>query len=81
VITAHGPTNRSIVNLARNLPFAWRVVRRLDPDVILSTGAGAVVAVWEMDRLAPAVASVSRPNSSSSASNGRLQEAVRASLL
>lgn len=42
---------------------------------------GAVVAVWEMDRLAPAVASVSRPNSGSSTSNGRLQEAVRTALL
>jgi UDP-N-acetylglucosamine transferase subunit ALG13 len=42
---------------------------------------GAVVAVWEMDRLASAAASVSRRNSPSPGSNGRLQKAVKAALL
>jgi UDP-N-acetylglucosamine transferase subunit ALG13 len=42
---------------------------------------GAVVALWEMDRLASAAASVSRRNPRSPESNGRLQEAVRAALL
>lgn len=42
---------------------------------------GAVVAVWEVDRLASAAASVSRRQSRSPASDGRLQEAVRAALL
>ncbi len=43
VTIAHGPTNRSLVNLARNLPLAWRTIRDRDPDVILSTGAGPAV--------------------------------------
>jgi UDP-N-acetylglucosamine transferase subunit ALG13 len=42
---------------------------------------GAVVALWEMDRLASATASVSRRNPRSPESSGRLQEAVRAALL
>ena len=51
VITAHGPTNRSIVNLVRNLPLAWRVVRRRDPDVILSTGAALAVPFFVVGKL------------------------------
>jgi UDP-N-acetylglucosamine:LPS N-acetylglucosamine transferase len=43
VLYAHGPTNRSLLNLARNLLFAWRVMRTCKPDVVLSTGAGLAV--------------------------------------
>jgi beta-1,4-N-acetylglucosaminyltransferase len=43
VIFAHGPTNRSIKNLLRNLVVAWRVVRHLRPKVVLTTGAGVAV--------------------------------------
>ena len=43
VTLAHGPTNRSLVNLARNLRLAWRVVRRERPAAILSTGAALAV--------------------------------------
>lgn len=58
-LLAYGPTNRSL----RNLPFAWRTIHRLDPDVILSTGAGLAVpsswsascctAAWCMWRASP----------------------------
>jgi beta-1,4-N-acetylglucosaminyltransferase len=51
VVTAHGPTNRSILNLLRNLPLAWRVVRRSDPDVILSTGAALAVPFFVVGKL------------------------------
>jgi UDP-N-acetylglucosamine:LPS N-acetylglucosamine transferase len=51
VVTAHGPTNRSIVNLLRNLPLAWRVVRRAEADVILSTGAGLAVPFFVVGKL------------------------------
>jgi beta-1,4-N-acetylglucosaminyltransferase len=43
VIHAHGPTNRSVPNLLRNLRLAWRVVRRERPAAILTTGAGVAV--------------------------------------
>jgi UDP-N-acetylglucosamine:LPS N-acetylglucosamine transferase len=47
VYFAHGPTNRSIKNLLRNVAVAWRVVGRTRPRVVLTTGAGiAVPFVW-----------------------------------
>jgi beta-1,4-N-acetylglucosaminyltransferase len=51
VVTAHGPTNRSLVNLLRNLPLAWRVLRARKPDVILSTGAALVVPFFILGKL------------------------------
>jgi beta-1,4-N-acetylglucosaminyltransferase len=51
VFTAHGPTNRSLVKLLRNLPLAWNVVRRHDPDVIIATGAGLAVPFFLIGRL------------------------------
>ena len=51
VLVAHGPTNRSLVKLLRNLPFAWRAVRSRDPDVIVSTGAGLAVPFFVAGRL------------------------------
>lgn len=50
-LLAHGPTNRSLRMLARNLPFAWRVLRDCDPDAILSTGAGVSVPFFWLGRL------------------------------
>lgn len=47
VVYAHGPTNRNIPNLVRNLGLAFRLVRGLRPRVVLTTGAGvAVPFVW-----------------------------------
>jgi beta-1,4-N-acetylglucosaminyltransferase len=43
VVIARGPTSRNLPNLARNLLVAWRTVRAVDPDVILSTGAALAV--------------------------------------
>lgn len=40
---AHGPTNRNIANLLRNLVFAWRVIRQVRPKVMVTTGAGVAV--------------------------------------
>ena len=40
---AYGPTNRSLKNLVRNAFVALRLVRRLRPKVILTTGAGLAV--------------------------------------
>jgi beta-1,4-N-acetylglucosaminyltransferase len=43
VTYAHGPTNRSLVNLVRNLFLAFRVVRDWRPDAVITTGAGVGV--------------------------------------
>jgi beta-1,4-N-acetylglucosaminyltransferase len=51
VIRGHGPTNRSLVNLFRNLRLAWRVLRRERPDAILSTGAGLAVPFFAIGKL------------------------------
>jgi UDP-N-acetylglucosamine:LPS N-acetylglucosamine transferase len=47
----HGPTNRSVGKLVRNLGFAWRVIRERRPDVILSTGAALAVPMFLVGRL------------------------------
>jgi beta-1,4-N-acetylglucosaminyltransferase len=43
VIFAHGPTNRSVKNLLRNLVVAIRVMREVQPRIIVTTGAGIAV--------------------------------------
>ncbi len=48
---AHGPTNRSIPNLLRNLRLALKVMRSARPDVILSTGAGVAVPFFLVGKL------------------------------
>jgi len=51
VVRAHGPTNRSLSNLLRNLRLAWRVVGEERPDVVLSTGAGVAVPFFVVAKL------------------------------
>lgn len=51
VVFAHGPTERNIPNLLRNLWLAWRTVHRCRPDVILSTGAALAVPFFIVGRL------------------------------
>lgn len=51
VIYGHGPTNRSILNLFRNLWLAWRVLGEQRPDAVLSTGAGLAVPFIILARL------------------------------
>ncbi|MCC6222820.1 MAG: UDP-N-acetylglucosamine--LPS N-acetylglucosamine transferase [Thermoleophilia bacterium] len=48
---AHGPTNRSIPNLLRNLWLAWRLLRVVRPAVVLTTGAGVAVPFAWIGRL------------------------------
>jgi UDP-N-acetylglucosamine:LPS N-acetylglucosamine transferase len=43
VFYAWGPTDRNIRNLIRNLFFARKLLRRLRPKVVVSTGAGVAV--------------------------------------
>lgn len=43
VIYAFHPTNRNLLNLLRNLALALRVVWRLRPAAVVSTGAGVAV--------------------------------------
>lgn len=51
VVYAHGPTNRDVWMLLRNLPLAWRTIRAQDPDTILSTGAGVAVPFFWLGRV------------------------------
>lgn len=43
VTWAYAPTTRNIPNLLRNNFVAWRLVRRFQPTVIVSTGAGVAL--------------------------------------
>ena len=43
VYAAHSPAARSVKNLVRNLLLARRLVRRLRPQVVLTTGAAVAV--------------------------------------
>jgi beta-1,4-N-acetylglucosaminyltransferase len=51
VVFAHGPTNRSVKNLFRNLVVAWRTLRDVRPQVVLTTGAGVAVPFAWVGRL------------------------------
>jgi UDP-N-acetylglucosamine:LPS N-acetylglucosamine transferase len=51
VVFAHGPTNRSVKNLLRNLVVAWRTLREVRPRVVLTTGAGVAVPFAWLGRL------------------------------
>jgi len=43
VVWAYHPTNRHLGNLARNTALALRTLRRVRPDVVVSTGAGVAL--------------------------------------
>ena len=51
VVHAHSPTNRNVPNLLRNLGLAWRVVRRVRPGAVVTTGAGVAVPFAWVGRL------------------------------
>ena len=51
VVWAHGPTNRSLTNLVRNILVAARTLRRADPDAVVSTGAALAVPFMVLARL------------------------------
>lgn len=51
VIFAHGPTERSLGNLARNLLLAASVIREMRPAVIITTGAALAVPFAWVGRL------------------------------
>lgn len=51
VIWAHHPTTRNAANLVRNLLLAVREVRRIRPDMVVSTGAGVALPFFAMARL------------------------------
>lgn len=51
VVWAHGPTNRSLSKLVRNVALAIRTLHRADPDAVLSTGAALAVPFLILARL------------------------------
>jgi UDP-N-acetylglucosamine:LPS N-acetylglucosamine transferase len=50
-IWAHSPTTRNIPNLLRNAFLAWRTLRSIRPDVVVSTGAGVAVPFFLVARV------------------------------
>jgi UDP-N-acetylglucosamine:LPS N-acetylglucosamine transferase len=51
VVWAAHPTTRNIPNLIRNLGIAFRQIRSVRPDVVVSTGAGVAVPFFWLARL------------------------------
>ena len=51
VLYASFPTTRNLPNAVRNLRMALRVLRRLRPDVVVSTGAGVAFPFFIVARL------------------------------
>jgi UDP-N-acetylglucosamine:LPS N-acetylglucosamine transferase len=51
VYWAYSPTTRNVVNLVRNLWLAWRLLRRMRPEVVVSNGAGVAVPFFALARL------------------------------
>jgi UDP-N-acetylglucosamine transferase subunit ALG13 len=51
VTWAYHPTTRNVANLLRNTVLAWREVRRLRPDLIVSTGAAVAFPFFVVGRL------------------------------
>ena len=51
VYWAYSPTTRNVINLVRNLWLAFRLLRRLRPEVVVSNGAGVAVPFFVLARL------------------------------
>jgi beta-1,4-N-acetylglucosaminyltransferase len=51
VYWAYSPTTRNVVNLVRNTWLAFRLLRRLRPEVVVSNGAGVAVPFFVLARL------------------------------
>jgi UDP-N-acetylglucosamine:LPS N-acetylglucosamine transferase len=51
VYWAYHPTTRNAVNAVRNTWLAWRLLRRLRPEVVVSNGAGVAVPFFVLARL------------------------------
>jgi UDP-N-acetylglucosamine:LPS N-acetylglucosamine transferase len=50
-VWAYHPTTRNIPNLIRNAFLAWSTLRRLKPDIVVSTGAGVALPFFVLARL------------------------------
>jgi len=47
----HFPTNRNIKNLIKNTVLAWKVLRKENPDLIISSGAAVAVPFFYLGKL------------------------------
>jgi UDP-N-acetylglucosamine:LPS N-acetylglucosamine transferase len=50
-IWAYSPTTRNLGNLLRNAFLAWRTLRSVRPDLVVSTGAGVALPFFILARL------------------------------
>ena len=51
VVWANHPTTRNLANALRNARLAWRVLREVRPDVVVSDGAGVAVPFFVVAKL------------------------------
>lgn len=51
VVWAHHPTTRSFKNLVRNTVLAFREIRRMRPDLVISSGAAIAVPAFYVGKL------------------------------
>ena len=51
VYPCYYPTNRNLKNLIRNTVVAWKVLRRENPDLIISSGAAVAVPFFYLGKL------------------------------
>ena len=51
VYHCHFPTNRNLKNLIKNTFFAWRVLKKEKPDLIISSGAAVAVPFFYIGKL------------------------------
>lgn len=51
VYPCYYPTNRNVKNLIRNTVLAWKILRREQPDLILSSGAAVAVPFFYLGKL------------------------------
>ena len=49
-IWAHSPTTRNVPNLVRNFLLAWRTLRSVRPEIVVSTGAGVALPFFVIAR-------------------------------
>lgn len=50
VVWAHHPTTRNLANLMRNMRLAVREMKRIRPDIVVSTGAGVALPFFVLAR-------------------------------
>lgn len=51
IIVPHYPTRRNIKNFIKNIFLSWKIIKKENPDIIISTGAGVSVPFLYIGRI------------------------------